>query len=146
MADESRQQVHHEREGGIFIPYDKLLQQQSDKLDKILEELREMDRRKLDVPVFESFRVSYEQRHESLKSDLAAVVNITEARDSLIEEYKVFKKDTADRLDVIETYKAEREAVQEQMRYFWTGGALVGLLVVVNLIVNAYQIISGGTP
>lgn len=137
-------EIHDQREGGIFIPYDKLLQQQSDKLDKILEELREFDRRKLDVAVFDSFRNSYEQRHEALKEAVSAVSKVQEQRGPLVDEYRAWRKDTDDRLEILETYKAERIAVQEQMRYFWTGGALVGLLVVINLIVNAYQIISGG--
>lgn len=136
------EKIHSEQQGGIFIPYDKLLQQQSDKLDKILDELREMDKRKLDLPVFESFRVSYEQRHELLKDELRSVRTSLTDRPELIEEFHVAQKDISD----LKKYKAEREAVQAQSRYFWSGGALVGLLVLVNVAVNAWQLLSHGTP
>lgn len=124
------------KESGIFIPYDKLLQQQSDKLDKILDELREFDRRKLDVAVFESFRTSYEQRHETLKLKIEHVDRVQEQRAPLIQEFEDYRRDIA----LLKKDKAERDAVKSQMRYIYTGAGLTGALVVTNLAINVWQL------
>lgn len=123
-------------DGGIFIPYDRLLQQQSDKLDKILEELREFDRRKLDINVFESFRSSYEQRHDALKTMVQDVASTAKTHDSLIPEFRKSQND----IEALYKDKAERDAVKAQTRYYLAGGGLVGFLVVVNLAINFLQL------
>ena len=131
---------HSHGDGGIFIPYDKLLQQQSEKLDKILDTLRDIEKAKLDVAVFDSFRASYEQRHETLKEKVRAFEIDLVDRPQLIKEFREAQLE----LEALSKYKAEREAVQSQMRYVWTGGGLVGLLVIFNLLINAWQIATGG--
>src|SRR6266545_2309016 len=111
--------LHEERTGGIFIPYDKLLQQQSDKLDKILDELRELGRVKLDVTVFDSFRSAYEQKYEVLAT---GVRDYTVSRDRWVPVIQ-------EHADAIKTLN------------YLAGGGLVGLLVIVNLAVNAWQLL-----
>lgn len=140
MSDEK---IHTEQSGGIFIPYDKLLQQQSDKLDKILDELREFDRRKLDIGVFDSFRNSYEQRHEVLKSSVENIDRSLIGRAEIVQDYKDFKEEASERLDQMEKYRAETEAVKAQTRYYLAGGGAVGLLVIINLLINFWQLSNG---
>lgn len=131
MADEGAKS-----EQGIFISYDKLLQQQSDKLDKILDELREFDRRKLDIVVFDSFRTSYEQRHEVLKKVVEHIDRVQEQRAPLVDDLETARKDIIE----LKRDKAERDAVQAKMRYLWSGAGVAGLLMLVNLAINVWQI------
>ena len=134
MAD-----IHEKRPEGIFIPFDKLLQQQSEKLDKILETLRDIEKSKLDIVVFDGFRISYEERHERLKTRTDTLERELLGREELIKEFR----ESQDKIEELEKDKAERDAIKAQNRYYLAGGGLVGLLVLVNLSVNILQVASG---
>lgn len=54
---------HEKHPAGIFIPYEKLLEQINDKLDKIADKLDQ----KVEVNTFESFRSNFESRHARLE-------------------------------------------------------------------------------
>lgn len=123
------------RNGGIFIPYDKLLQQQSDQLDKLRDEARDLDRRKLDIAVFDSFRISYEQRHEALKTLVQNDKNILQQHANLVPEFRKAQGE----IEVLKKDKAEREAVESYKRWWISGAAFGGLLIVINLIINLSQ-------
>lgn len=101
---------------GIFIPYEKLLEQISDKLDRVIDQLAHINKSKLDVAVFESFRTSYEQRHENLR----------EATDGL-------KQELADRPQQVKEFR-QLQADVEQIQ-FWR-----------NRLVGALGLVALGTP
>ena len=108
MANE----MHEQRAGGIFIPYDKLLANMDQKLDEIQEELRKIEQTKVDRAVFESFKGTYESKNERL----------------------------AEKIVLLENDKVSRDAVRAQTRYYLAGGSLLGVIGVFNLIINLVQV------
>lgn len=135
----SRDPVHEDRPGGIFIPFDKLLEQMDKKLDSIRDELRAIHDVKLDRTVFEAFQKAYEDRHDRLVQRVATNERALENLPQVIGEFRLTQQTVAE----LENDKIGRDAVKAQTRYWMAGGGFVGLVVLVDLITRLVALAGG---
>ena len=110
---------------GIFIPYEKLLEQIDHKLDRIADKLEELSKSKVDSSTFDSFKNTYEQRHERLAN------RITEIESGI--PAKSFKE-LQDTVVALDRDKVGRDAVKRTWGLILAGGGLAALAVTLQLI------------
>lgn len=110
---------------GIFIPYEKLLEQIDHKLDRIADKIEDLSKSKVDSSTFDSFKNSYEQRHERLSS------RVTEIESGI--PAKSFRE-LQETVVILDRDKVGRDAVKKTWGLILGGGALAVLAVTLQLI------------
>lgn len=68
----SAEDVTERQPAGIFIPYEKLLENIDSKLDRIEGKLDQ----KVDSSTFDAFKITYENRHQDLHQRVLAIENL----------------------------------------------------------------------
>lgn len=116
---------------GIFIPYEKLLEQIDHKLDRIADKIEDLSKSKVDTSTFESFKNTYEQRHERL------VGRVTEIESGI--PAKAFKE-LQDTVLALDRDKVGRDAVKRTWGLILGGG----VLAVIAVTLQAVELIWGG--
>jgi hypothetical protein len=140
-------------EGGIFTPWDKILERIERQYEQILLKLDA----KVDMSTFTQFVSNYETRHERLVQSAIETTKFTDERLKTIEAEGQGQKAISDRyvpefLDIkvkvaeLEDERLTRDAVKNDRRILYYGGGLLSLLVLMNLVINILQGASGALP
>lgn len=133
-------------EGGIFTPWDKVL----DRIERQYEQIIAKLDAKVDVNTFQSFQATYEARHDRVVKMIEDSANHTGAHMKAIdvmiakheqhsERYIPMIVAMDDRIETLEKDRVTREAVKKDRRLLYAGGGVLGFMALLNFLINVSQ-------